>query len=67
MATALVTFEGLWFNLWKSNIEYAKNGLKATLFITHPDTNEFLVNADEKYVWLDKFHICLTVPTLLQG
>ena len=50
LATALVTFEGLWLTHWKSNIDYAKIGLKATLFIVHPDTNDILVNADEKYV-----------------
>ena len=50
LATALVTFESLWYNHWKQNIDLAKNGLKATLFVHHPETHEILVNADEKLV-----------------
>lgn len=49
-ATTLVTFESLWFNHWKGTIEHAKSGMKATLFVLHPDTNEILVNADDKCV-----------------
>ena len=48
LATALVTFESLWFTHWKQSIDHAKNGLKATLFVLHPDTKDILVNADEK-------------------
>ncbi len=48
LATALVTFESLWFTHWKTNIDHARNGLKATLFILHPDTKQILVNADDK-------------------
>lgn len=48
LATALVTFESLWFAHWKHSIDHAKNGLKATLFIVDPKTGDILVNADEK-------------------
>lgn len=49
LATALVTFESLWFAQWKNRIEHAKAGLRATLFINHPNTGEILVNTDERY------------------
>ncbi|XP_060567478.1 dynein axonemal heavy chain 5-like [Ruditapes philippinarum] len=47
LATALVTFESLWFTQWKGRIDQARNGLRATLFVHHPVTNEIVVNADE--------------------
>jgi len=50
IATALVTFETMWFQSWKSKIEMAKAGMKATLLVHHPDTKEILVNADERSV-----------------
>ena len=50
LATALVTFESLWFTHWKQSIDNARNGLRATLFVHHPDTQEILVNADHKSV-----------------
>lgn len=49
IATALVTFETMWFQTWKSNIEVAKAGMKATLLVHHPETREILVNADDRY------------------
>ena len=48
LATTLVTFESLWFTNWKQRIEQAKSGLRATLFIEHPDSGEIVVNADER-------------------
>lgn len=48
LATALVTFESLWFTFWKQSIDHARNGLRATLFVLHPQTGDILVNADEK-------------------
>lgn len=48
LATALVTFESLWFAQWKNRIEHAKTGLRATLFVNHPTTGEMVVNTDEK-------------------
>ena len=48
IATALVTFESLWFSHWKQNIEHARAGLRATLFVLHPVTGELTVNVDEK-------------------
>ena len=48
IATALVTFETMWFQSWKTNIEAAKAGMKATLLVHHPETKEILVNADER-------------------
>lgn len=48
LATALVTFESLWFTHWKQSIDHARNGLRATLFVHHPETKEIMVNADEK-------------------
>ena len=53
LATALVTFESLWFAHWKQKIDHARNGLRATLFVIHPETGNIVVNADEKYVdWI---------------
>jgi dynein heavy chain len=48
IATALVTFESLYFAQLKAHIENAKAGLKATLFIHHPKTRKIVVNADER-------------------
>lgn len=48
LATALVTFESLWFSNWRSHIDHARDGLRATLFVHHPDTKEIVVNADER-------------------
>uniref|UniRef100_A0A2C9K4Z2 AAA+ ATPase domain-containing protein n=1 Tax=Biomphalaria glabrata TaxID=6526 RepID=A0A2C9K4Z2_BIOGL len=52
LATALVTFESLWFTQWKNNIEQARSGLKATLFVLHPVTGDIIVNADERILEL---------------
>ena len=48
LATALVTFENLWLKHWQAQIEAARDGLKATLFVAHPVTKKIVVNADEK-------------------
>ena len=48
IATALVTFESLWFSQWKSHIDHAKAGLKATLLIHHPQSGDIMVNADDR-------------------
>ena len=48
LATALVTFESLWFTQWKNRIDQARNGLRATLFVHHPVSNDIVVNADER-------------------
>lgn len=48
LATALVTFESLWFTQWRNRIEQAQSGLRATLFVYHPVTKEIVVNADER-------------------
>ncbi|KAL5009692.1 hypothetical protein ScPMuIL_011997 [Solemya velum] len=52
LATALVTFESLWFAQWKNRIDQARNGLRATLFVHHPVTNKIVVNADERVLEL---------------
>ncbi|KAJ8314952.1 hypothetical protein KUTeg_007102 [Tegillarca granosa] len=52
LATALVTFESLWFTQWKNRIDHARDGLRATLFIRHPNTDEICVNADERVLEL---------------
>ncbi|KAL4232681.1 hypothetical protein ACF0H5_007369 [Mactra antiquata] len=52
LATALVTFESLWFTQWKARIDQARNGLRATLFVHHPITDEIVVNADERVLEL---------------
>ncbi|XP_052708586.1 uncharacterized protein LOC128183562 isoform X10 [Crassostrea angulata] len=52
LATALVTFESLWFTQWKNRIDHARNGLRATLFVHHPTTEEIVVNADERVLEL---------------
>lgn len=46
IATALVKFENLWLSLWKSGIENACSGLKASLLAYHPETRQLVVNAD---------------------
>ncbi|XP_070568705.1 dynein axonemal heavy chain 5-like isoform X4 [Ptychodera flava] len=56
IATALVTFESLWFSQWKSHIDHAKTGLKATLLIHHPQTGDIVVNADDSVLQL--IHEC---------
>ena len=48
LATALVTFESLWFAHWKQSIDHARSGLGGPLFICHPVTGEIMVYADEK-------------------
>ncbi len=48
LATALVTFESLWFTHWKASIEQARSGLKSTLFVHHPQTKDLLLNFDDK-------------------
>ncbi|XP_074662754.1 uncharacterized protein LOC141915202 [Tubulanus polymorphus] len=52
LATALVTFESLWFGQLRAHIEQAKIGLKATLLIHHPQTKEIVANTDEGVVEL---------------
>lgn len=49
LATVLVTFESLWFTHWRNTrVEEALAGLRATLLVHHPQTNNIVVNADEK-------------------
>lgn len=48
LATTFVTFESLWFVHWKNTLEGVKVGLRATLLVLHPETRQFIVNADEK-------------------
>ena len=50
MAAALVTFEGLWLQHWRSKLEQARAGLRATLLIHLPETNSIEVNADDRFV-----------------
>ncbi|CAH1799095.1 unnamed protein product [Owenia fusiformis] len=66
LATALVTFESLWFSQWKQHIEIAKRGMQATLFIQHPSSKQILVNADERVLeliqeakWLKRLGIAI--------
>lgn len=48
IATALVTFESLWLNQWKSQIDLAKVGLRSPILAVNPETSEVLVNVDER-------------------
>lgn len=48
IATALVTFESLWLNQWKSQIDSAKAGLRCPILATNPETKEVVVNVDER-------------------
>ncbi|XP_025098007.1 LOW QUALITY PROTEIN: dynein gamma chain, flagellar outer arm-like [Pomacea canaliculata] len=66
LATALVTFESLWFTQWKNHISQAQAGLRATLFVHHPITREIVVNADERVLeliheakWLTRLDIAI--------
>ncbi|XP_033113255.1 dynein heavy chain 5, axonemal-like isoform X2 [Anneissia japonica] len=72
IATALVTFESLWFNHWKTLIEPAKAGLKATLLVVHPETRCIVVNADERVLqmmqecrWMSRLGISVPEAALL--
>ncbi|XP_022081686.1 dynein gamma chain, flagellar outer arm-like [Acanthaster planci] len=56
VATALVTFESLWLAQWRAHIDNAKAGLRATLLISHPETGQVVVNADEGVLQL--IHEC---------
>ena len=48
LATALVTFESLWFTHWKNSIEVARNGLKATLLVQNQENDDIIVNSDDR-------------------
>ena len=48
LATALVTFESLWFTQWKNRIDHARIGLRATLLVYHPTTEEIVLNAAQR-------------------
>ncbi|XP_071818739.1 dynein axonemal heavy chain 5-like isoform X4 [Apostichopus japonicus] len=52
IATALVTFESLWLNQWKSQIDLAKVGLRSPILAVNPETSEVLVNVDERILQL---------------
>ena len=52
VARALIEFETLWHDAWKSSIEFAKAGLQATLIVRHPETNQLLVNFDKEILLL---------------
>lgn len=49
IATALVTFESLWLNQWKSQIDQAKVGLRSPILATDLETGKVVVNVDERY------------------
>jgi dynein heavy chain len=46
LASALIQFETLWHDGWKSYVDQAKAGLAATLLVEHPETGEIYVNFD---------------------
>ncbi|KAG2467807.1 DYHG protein, partial [Polypterus senegalus] len=48
IAAALVTYETLWYQEWKSRAEGCLRGLNATLLIRDPNTQEHLVNSDQR-------------------
>ncbi|XP_071954985.1 uncharacterized protein [Antedon mediterranea] len=72
IATALVTFESLWLSHWKTQLEPAKAGLKATLLVVHPETRCIVVNADERVLqmmqecrWMSRLGINVPESALL--
>ena len=52
VATALMTFETLWYQAWTRGIERSKAGLRATLIVKHPETKALLVNFDKDIMQL---------------
>jgi hypothetical protein len=52
VASALVTFERLWFNQWLNRVENARSGLKAYLLTYQPSNRELRVNTDNRVVRL---------------
>lgn len=69
IATALVTFETMWFQTWKSKIDSVRAGLKATLLVHHPDTREILVNADNRLFYsylLNRYNLFTKVVLLMR-
>jgi hypothetical protein len=54
VSSALIAYETLYFNQWKTSIEQAKLGIKAHLLKIDEETNRISINSDHKYVniWL---------------
>eukprot|EP00762_Andalucia_godoyi_P004467 ANDGO_08124.mRNA.1 Dynein gamma chain len=59
IATALVSFETLWFDCWCQSVEAARDGLHATLLVRHPDTKALYVNFDTQIMQLLREARCL--------
>ncbi|MBN3318102.1 DYH6 protein, partial [Atractosteus spatula] len=72
IAAALVAFEHLWYQKWRSEVDGCLLGLKATLLVRHPLTGEFMVNCDERVIqlfeetkWMIRFRMEVPLPAML--
>ncbi|XP_051780690.1 uncharacterized protein LOC114649411 [Erpetoichthys calabaricus] len=72
IAAALVTYETLWYQEWKSRAEGCLRGLNATLLIRDPNTQEHLVNSDQRILqlfeeskWMSKLKLQVPQSVLL--
>ena len=45
-------YETLWHQAWMKGVEQAKQGLRATLIVKHPETQVLLVNFDKDIMQL---------------
>ncbi|RXM36617.1 Dynein heavy chain 5, axonemal [Acipenser ruthenus] len=52
IAAALVAYETLWYQEWRSQADRCLDGLNATLLIRDPDTQELMVNCDPRIIQL---------------
>lgn len=45
-AKLLIEFEDVWLDAWKDSVAAALEGLRATVLVRHPQTNQLIVNFD---------------------
>lgn len=59
VATTLVAFESLWFDVWCQSVDAARDGLHATLLVRHPATGQLFINFDQEILQLLREAKCL--------
>ncbi|XP_073531710.1 dynein axonemal heavy chain 5-like [Phyllobates terribilis] len=52
IASALVSYEDMWYQKWKSQIDKSLNGLNFTLLVREPGTQKLMVNTDMRMLQL---------------
>ncbi|KAG9493712.1 hypothetical protein GDO78_001536 [Eleutherodactylus coqui] len=72
IASALVSYEDMWYQKWKSQIEKGLNGLNLTLLVREPVTQQLMVNTDmrmlqliEETKWMSRLGIRVPETALL--